>query len=203
MHKLNYVLYRVKLRNYKFTIIASNCIGGIIYQDLHIQASSPTIDLYFNAPDFILFLKNMPYYLRCPLTFTNRSKYSDIDPIYPIGFLDDVEIHFMHYKSAKDALSKWEQRMKRIVFDHLFIIMTDRDFCTYDLIKAFDNLPYDNKIIFTSKNYPEFKSAIFCKHFENEDSVGILTDNKAFNNYFNIPKWIFSGVAGKPVDPDV
>lgn len=203
IHKITYVIYRIKLKKYKFTIISSNCIGGIIYQDLHIQASSPTIDLYFNAPDFIQFLNKMPYYLGCSLTFTKKTKYSEIDSIYPIGALDDVEIHFMHYKSDKDALLKWEQRKKRIEFDNLFIIMTDRDFCTYDIIKEFDNLPYKNKIIFTAKHYPEFKSAIYCKHFEDQDSVGILTDDKVFNNYFNIPRWIFSGVTGKPTDQDV
>ena len=37
----------------EFTIISSNCIGGVIYSDLHRKFLSPTINLFFSAKDFL------------------------------------------------------------------------------------------------------------------------------------------------------
>lgn len=50
----------------------------------------------------------------------------------------------------------------------------DGDNCTYDSIKRFDNLPYKNKVIFTNKSYPEFKSSYYIKGFEDKKGVGVL-----------------------------
>ena len=42
----------------EFTIISSNCIGGVIYSDLHRKFLSPTINLFFSAKDFLKFVFN-------------------------------------------------------------------------------------------------------------------------------------------------
>lgn len=60
------------------------------------------------------------------------------------------------------------KKEKRINWDNLFIMGIDGDNCTYDSIKKFDNLPYKNKVIFTNKSYPEFKSSYFIKGFEDK-----------------------------------
>lgn len=80
----------------------------------------------------------------------------------------------MHYKSFNEAKEKWEERAKRVDFNNLFIIMTDRDGCDEKLIKKFDDLPFENKVIFTHKPYPEIKSTFFIKEFIAEESVGHL-----------------------------
>lgn len=59
--------------------------------------------------------------------------------------------------------------------------MTDRDGCTYEQIKTFDELPYKNKVIFTHKEYPEFNSAFYIKGFENEEEVGILSNFRKYS----------------------
>jgi uncharacterized protein (DUF1919 family) len=58
--------------------------------------------------------------------------------------------------------------------------MTDRDGCTYEDIKRFDDLKYKNKVIFTNKEYKEIKSSYYIHGFEDKSSVGILS------NYQNI-----------------
>lgn len=83
----------------------------------------------------------------------------------------------MHYRSEQEAKEKWEARSQRLNFDNLFIIMTDKyrgKGVDYEHLQAFDNLPYPNKVVFTHKPYPEFKSAFYIKGFENENEVGDL-----------------------------
>ena len=93
---------------------------------------------------------------------------------YPIGDLYGTEIHFMHYKTFDEAVYKWREICRRINKDSLYLIMTDRDGCTLEDMKAFDDLDYRNKVLFTNKKYPEIKCAFYVKGFENEKSVGQL-----------------------------
>lgn len=37
---------------------------------------------------------------------------------------------------------------------------------------SFDKLPYENKVVFTKKKYPEIKSSVYIPGFEKEKSVG-------------------------------
>ena len=56
--------------------------------------------------------------------------------------------------------------------DNLFVIMTERDGCTYEDLKAFNSLKKKNKVVFTYKPYPELESAYYIPGFEEEGSVG-------------------------------
>lgn len=185
---------RNRLKNTDFSLIASNCNGGVICHDLNQQFRSPFVNLWLKPKDYIKFLQNIEYYLGCDLKFT---KEEDIE--YPIGMLDDIKIYFMHYKTEEKAKEKWIERSKRINLDNLFILFTDRDECSFEDIKAFDRLPYKNKIIFVNKEYPEIKSAYYIKGFENEKTVGVLThfvnkySGKRYLDYFDYVKWFNEG----------
>ena len=69
---------------------------------------------------------------------------------------------------------KWNERKERIDWNNLFIIAIDGDGCTYESLKKFDKLPYENKVIFTHIPYPEIKSSYYIRGFENEKGVGVL-----------------------------
>lgn len=166
-------LRRLRLKNRTPSIIASNCIGTFIYYDMKLRYQSPTINLSFEMNDYVRFLENLRWYLDQPVV-----PYADERFDYPCGMIGDVEIRFNHYKTFEEAAAKWEERKKRIDWDNLFVIGVDRDDCTYDSIKRFDALPYPNKVIFTHKPYPEFKSACYLNGFEDETCVGILTSFK-------------------------
>lgn len=171
---------RKKLKNYDFSILSSNCNGCIITHELGIRFNTPTVNLFFNAEDFLKFISNLNYYINLELEDMKFEK-------FPRGKLGDLTINFLHYKSFEEAKKKWDERKKRINFNNLFIMTTDRDGCTYEMIKQFDELPYKNKVIFTHKYYPEFKSAYYIKGFENEKEVCKLSDYKNFigNKYFD------------------
>lgn len=54
-------LYRLKLRNRHFSLIACNCIGGALSNDLGQQFRSPTVNLII--PEYLKFTRNLKYYL--------------------------------------------------------------------------------------------------------------------------------------------
>ncbi len=153
--------------NGDISVFSSNCYGAIMLHDLNLKFNSPFVNLWMKPKDYIKFLKNPKYYLGKKMSFITEENIN-----YPIGKIDDIKIYFMHYKSENEAEQKWDERKKRINFDNLFVLFTDRDGCTYDDLKEFDELPYKNKIVFTHAFYPEIKSCFYIKGFENKESVG-------------------------------
>ncbi|HBO37216.1 MAG TPA: exopolysaccharide biosynthesis protein [Pasteurellaceae bacterium] len=160
--------HRKCLRNHNPSVIASNCNGAFILHDLGARFNSPFVNLYVEPSDFIKYLQHIEHYSKAELTFAPSDKH------YPVGKLEDLIIHFMHYHSEQEAREKWTARTARINFDNIFIMMTDRDGCTYQDLQNFDDLAFKNKVIFTYKPYPEFKSAFYIKGFENQSQVGDL-----------------------------
>ena len=171
-HRVYLELKKKKLKNHSPTIISSNCNGAYILHDLGLRFNTPTVNLYFETKDYLKFVSNLDKYLSAELIEV-VSNYS-----YPVGQLDDIFIYFMHYGSFDEAKLKWNERKKRIDKDNMFLIMSDRNHCTYEDLLAFDNLPYENKIVFTHKLYPEIKSAVYIKGFEDKSEVGVLSDWK-------------------------
>ena len=149
-----YNLYcRKHIKNKSFTIISNNCWAGGIYQDLKLPYATPTIGLFFYPEDYICFLEDLKNCINAPLEFTKKSKYNNVNSKYPIGLINNkIEIHFLHYKTEKEAKSKWNRRVKRINWNNLYIKMDDRDGCTLDIIKRFDQLPFKDKIFFQPKS---------------------------------------------------
>lgn len=87
--------YRSKtIRNRNITIISNNCWGGFMYQSCGLQYNSPTIGLYFFAPEYIRFLRNLKEYLNKALHFIPKceSRYAEHIPNdYLIGILGDTK----------------------------------------------------------------------------------------------------------------
>lgn len=185
---------REKLRNSNFSVISSNCNGALILHDLGLKFNSPTVNLFLYPKDFIKFVKNLKHYINLELEFIKKE---NID--YPVGKLDDIEIYFMHYETEKKARQKWNERKSRINYENIFIIMTDRDGCSYEDLVEFDNLKYKNKIVFTHIPYPEIKSSFYIKGFENESQIGHIyefkneTTGKKYYDDFDYVKWFNGG----------
>lgn len=149
---------RKQLKYTDFTIISNNCLGGLVYQYFGLPYATPTIGLFIMDDDYIKFLENLDYYLSQPLVFISHkeSKYRDrlqrettAKECYPIALLDDVEVHFMHYKSDEEAQKKWEYRKLRINKDCLLVKMSQRSSDDATMLERFEKLPYKNKICFT------------------------------------------------------
>ncbi|CAN5431992.1 hypothetical protein BH11BAC3_BH11BAC3_06200 [soil metagenome] len=179
--------------NKDITILSNNCIGGIILNHLEQRFNSPTVNLYFNAPDFLKFLERVDYYLAKEITFSYQSKYEEKIMPYPIGTIEDIEMHFVHYESFEDAKDKWEKRSKRINHDNIFVIGSDIGHCTPELIDQFLSLPYKNKIFFSSKKHPS-KNVVFFKEYVNDKEVGdLINADNAWYFHFDTIGWLNTG----------
>ena len=117
--------------------------------------------------DYIKFLERFGYYIAQPLKFITieESRYkqqlqseSTAKMNYPIALLDDVEIHFLHYKSTTEAEEKWNRRLKRLNMNRLLVKMSQRSLNSNDILDRFEALPFKNKICFTEhkRNNPIF-----------------------------------------------
>lgn len=160
---------RKKLKNKNFTWISSNCTGAIITHELNCRFNSPTVNLYIEPKDFIKFVSNIDSYSKYSLVFDKNL--SD-EKGYPVAELGDIKIYFVHYHSSEEAQNKWINRYKRIDKHNMFIMMSERDGCTFEDLVNFDKLPYKNKIVLTKREYPEIHSAIYIPGFENCDELG-------------------------------
>lgn len=167
-----------RLQNHGMTVISANCVGAFILHDLNEPFNSPFVNLYLSPNDFVRYLQNIEFYQRQSLTFIQSEK------PYPVAKLADLKVHFMHYRNSQEAEQKWLARSARMNLDNLFIMMTDKDDAqgiAYEDLVAFDQLPFKNKVVFTRKPYPEFKSAFYIKGFEKQNQVGDLFTFSGWN----------------------
>lgn len=171
---------REKLKNNDFTIISSECAGGVIYHDLGLRFDSPTINLWFKPDDYLTFFKNLKYYLKTDALIEDKTSKLG----YPVGILGDegreIRLYFQHYNDFEDAKEKWNRRKQRVHLDNLFIIMTDRDGATTRTLTEFDKLPYKNKVVFTGKNYANVKSAYLIRNCNEDDHLGDIFKQNSF-----------------------
>lgn len=169
-----------QLKNQDFTIIASECAGGVIYHKLGLKFLSPTINLWFKPADFLKFLTNLEYYLNVDSMVEKK----DTELNYPVGVLGDgkmkINLYFQHYASFQEAMEKWNERKKRINFSNLFIIMTDRDGANIEMLKEFDRLPFENKVVLTGREYPEIKSSLFLDGCVEDGHLGDIFKTNFF-----------------------
>ncbi|MCH5166330.1 MAG: DUF1919 domain-containing protein [Erysipelotrichales bacterium] len=149
-----------------FTIISNNCWGGFIYQSYGIKYNTPTIGCFFMAKDYIKFISNIKHYLKQSLKYIDSSS-SKWYPLikdkpdfntYPIGKLDDIEIHFLHYSSFEEAFNKWENRLKRINYEKIIYKFSEMNDCDEADILSFQKLDIPNKICFISSKYKKLKN---------------------------------------------
>ena len=172
-HRLYIEIQRKRLQNKNPTIISNNCVGGIICHDLKLNYNSPTVNIGIMVPEYIKFLQNMDHYLNEPFIYGNRTAYG-----WPVADWGDIWILFAHTPSYEYSVNKFTERISRMDKNNMFITMTDSLNCTYDDLVAFDQLPYEHKVVFTHKPYPEIKSAYYIKGFEDKQEVGVLSDWK-------------------------
>lgn len=199
--KMKVVANLCSIQNRDFSIIASNCTGTLPYRFLKIPYATPTANLLFYAPCYLKFIKNLEHYLAQPLKFTALSKYPrgettrlEYEHYFPVGVLDDIEVHFMHYHSESDALEKWNRRKQRINFDNMIFAFTDKDLCTPELLREFDELEHPNKYVLTAKHYPEIRSAIQVPYFADQDEIG-----DCYTHYNHLAHIDFRKLVDKPV----
>jgi uncharacterized protein (DUF1919 family) len=192
---------RARLHNPNFTIIASNCIGTRIYQELGLEYNTPFVGLLLFAPCFVKLAGKLEYYLKSDLRFVDKSRYEvgNFDATrgghYPIGLLNnEIELHFIYCKDAQEAESKWTRRVRRINMSNLFFTFTDRDLCSEALIKQFDEIPYEHKVCFTAREFPAVKSCVWISEYRGQPYVADLYSNfHVLRRHFDFVDWLNGG----------
>ena len=188
-----------RLENKEFSLLCNNCNGGIITHDLGQQFRSPTVNLFFIEDHFIRFCENFDYYIAQPLVPCEAPQHKPgFD--YPVCNLGDLELHFMHYGSFAQAKEKWDSRKTRLNRENLFVMWTFFGGTDEAWLARFDRLPFPNKVAFTEKEFPQYKSAVYIPGFE-EQGLGVLTlfdgvRGKRVIDAFDYVKWLNEGGPG-------
>ena len=185
---------RQLLKDKSFSIISNNCWGGFIDQYFGLKYTSPFIGLFLFSQDYLKLLKNLKYYMSIELKFIDaeKSKYKNKfvrfgkPRKYPIGVLEDIEIHFIHYQNEKAAYKKWEYRKYRLNYNDLIVKFCDWDLATAEEIKEFSALKYTKKVVMTAKKYP-YKC---CMKLKNEDGDYVKNEWSNFKKTVKVIKFM-------------
>ena len=166
---------KLRLRNHDVSVISNDCTGGILLHDLGLQFLSPTVNLYMNANDYQKFCKNLRYYISID-TMVACSDSSIIENRkYPVAYLDDILLYLVHYATVEEAQKKWNERKRRINWDKIVVINSDRNGMTDDLKSQFEKLPY-KKVMFTNLPNDKFPSSYYLPGSESEECLGLVPE---------------------------
>ena len=166
------IFYRNKLggNNSQISVISCNCTGGVVMSVFGMKFMTPTVNLFFNASDFVKFCENLDYYLSLKPIDAGKG----IDG-YPIVKLGDIIINAVHYDSFDSFFNKWEERKKRVNMNKLFLIFSDRDGFESNLLPRIDKIPYP-KVLFSNKNFEGYDFICKVPGYEGEETVGSVVD---------------------------
>lgn len=158
-----------------FTIISQNCIGGVFCHDMGVAFSSPTVNLFFKANDFVKFVLDLKHYMSLPLLISWGEE-------YPIGFLGDVSIYFMHYTTCKEAREAWDRRKQRMNYSNLLVIDTDMEGFSEKTFENWNKINY-RKILFTvNKDFADEDSVYFPELSGYDHVPDLIPDRKFYKD---------------------
>ncbi|MET6990160.1 DUF1919 domain-containing protein [Sediminicola arcticus] len=191
-----------RLKKKDFVIISRNCWGGQIYQWLKLPYNTPFVGLFIYTPCYIKILKNFDYYMNIELKFIEESRYSKYPTNYPIGVLDDVEIHFKHYADKDEAWDKWSRRKERMfenkdIDNYYFSICSWRGLSNEHL-NEFYALPFKHKLSFGRNDFLEGKEERHIKLYTDKNATTTTVPNgkKLFKLtflYLDVVAWLNTG----------
>lgn len=191
-----YAIYaKFRLKNHEFCIICNNCFGGHLYEVTNRPYNTPTVGLYFFAEDYIKFIENLKNYLTEDINFIQQSRFEECHVEhqtlnYPIGILsNNLEIHFLHYKSEEEAKTKWNRRKARIIENKILVIMNDQNRFSENLMDRFNTIKFPK--VFLSAKPREGKNVKYISYYKNKDAVGDMYNDKfkCFRD-FDLVEWV-------------
>ena len=112
----------IELYNSSLSIIAENCLGGLLSHLLGLPFNSPFINVRIGIEknDFFKIVENLDNYMEQAPAHNPKSKYCNYEwsgwegrTDFPKLWYDDVMIHGFHYHSQKELFDIWEKRRKR------------------------------------------------------------------------------------------
>lgn len=189
---INTIISRIryrKIRKGNLSIVSNNCIAGLLYHHFGCRFSSPTINLQLSPEDYICFCEKLDHY--CAVEMCESHSPADLSIFkslggsvidFPVGRLEDLTVFFQHYKSFSEARDKWEERIKRINYHRLFLLLVDTN-CSVETVQRFFTLPFKNKLFLTSRK--ELLINPLCVLIHGEPWF-----ESDWMNVFNYKKWL-------------
>ena len=173
-----------------FCIIANNCWGAEIYKRYKLPFNTPIIGLYFYPDDYLNFVSNLRENLETEISFIKDSK-NIKNQKHPVGIVNGIEIHFLHYESEEIAFENWTRRCKRVLknYKKLFFKFDDRDGATTGHILRFHQMKLPNSICFTKDLFSEYVNNFRIPMATSESSVMAGYDQfYVADKYFDLDK---------------
>ncbi len=172
----------IKLRENPVSIITNDCFGGILYHYLNLEFSSPFINCWIGADDFLQLVNDLREYMKQPLLL----KYEGDMYQCPVGTLtylqNEICIHFNHSYSFDEAKRDFERRRNRINWDNIFICS---NFSNRAYTENFAKLPYRKKNITAEDFGIEGSIALLGYEYEYNDRQKDVSQTREFWNYMH------------------
>lgn len=131
-----------KSKKYGFSIVCNNCVGGIIYNRLGLEFTSPFINLWIGENDYLKLLNSLDEYLNCNVYLLGFDKDNN-GKKYPICRCSDINLNCTHYNNYEEVIDAWNRRKNRFNHDnYIYIFVTNSKKNIYEFLK----IPYENKI---------------------------------------------------------
>lgn len=168
---------RIQEKGEGVTLLCNNCLGGVIFHELNLKFLSPTINLWMYPSDFIKYCSRLQYYSNCQLVFVDiYSYFPDFQGSpFPVALLDDIVIFFQHYATEKEAREKWTERTRRINYDNIRCVLSERDGCTIEDLRAFAELPYPTAAL-VHLPMEQISNTCYIRGFEESGGVGNIME---------------------------
>jgi uncharacterized protein (DUF1919 family) len=196
--KLAAQVMQLRVRSRDFTIISNDCFGGMAYEELGMRYESPFVGLFMVPEDYVRLLRRLRDSVEGPIRFRAESRRQQLNTWraetqrnYPIGVIgEEVELHFVHYRDAATAESKWCRRVARIHWDNLRVKMGWHEHPRIEeLLREFDAMPYESKLIIAPHAIARTTSCIALRDFTTDGTQQFWRAHKAFD----VAAWLERG----------
>ena len=184
-----------EVKNTSPSLIAGNCLGGMLLHDLGLRFNSPTVNIHFYQRELVKFVLDLDRYLNESLEF-----YDDPDSEWPVNALlggkDGIRLGFAHITLPKEGLRNWSKRKERFNYDNIFVIAEEKEGMTKQDILSLGELKVKGIVVFTAHEYPEIPYT-FCvpsKYVENGEVGNIMKfkhidGSHIYDDFIDWPKW--------------
>lgn len=161
------------LKKKDVTVVSQNCIGGVFCHDMELEFSSPTVNLFFKADDFVKFVLNLEYYMSLPLCMKWGEE-------YPIGILDNIRIFFMHYHTCKDAVDSWERRKQRMDYSQIIVLCTDMEGFSEKTFEEWNKINYPKLLFTANQKFVNKDSLFFPEYVKDKHVPDLIPERKIY-----------------------